>query len=366
MKTKEPLHDWDGTIIPQIAGDAATYRKALRELGPEDLSEIGKRIGKSRVDIATARPALFHPAIRAAGKRMGLNIGDIHAAGFDKTETVRRLNRPLLDNNADVVTKVQEALGSHMATLVPTHTKAASSWLGRWLSMFAARDAAHQADPTRDSLATKLLGGPASLGLSEAINNHAIMGATPAERRESMQSAVDDVKDESYGDAFLRGLKSSPSYVLAGAGMGAATPALTSALKKEPISGTKSLQGAGVGAASGLALSVLRPLLQRAILGNTSRKSQRQAIAVKAENPVLTALPFGDMIGAAKSATREKLIGGAADGVPDSAFPAKALAKGKQHEAEHTDDPGIQAEVAKDHLIEHPTYYKKLEKLEQE
>ena len=176
-----------------------------------------------------------------------------------------------------------------------------ATWLERWLSMYAARDAAHQADPSKDALGTKLLGGPLSMGLSEAINNQAIMGKTPEQRAEAMHDAARDVKAESYPESLLRGLKSSPTYVGVGAAAGAGLPALMDKLHGQNFDADKALTGAGVGAAGGLGLAVLRPLIQRAILGNVSRKALHRGIKTKAENPTLTALPLGDMIGATAS-----------------------------------------------------------------
>lgn len=60
----------------------------------------------------------------------------------------------------------------------------------------------------------------------------------------------------------------------------------------------------------------------------------------------------------------DKLPGGQADNAPDSRFNPEALAKGKAHEMEHTNDPDIAEELAKDHLIEDPNYYEKLDKIE--
>jgi hypothetical protein len=40
------------------------------------------------------------------------------------------------------------------------------------------------------------------------------------------------------------------------------------------------------------------------------------------------------------------------------------LEKGKKVEMEHTDDPKKAEEIAKDHLMEMPDYYDKLEKIE--
>lgn len=59
------------------------------------------------------------------------------------------------------------------------------------------------------------------------------------------------------------------------------------------------------------------------------------------------------------------LPGGLADGKPDSAFPAEALAEGAEVESEHVAIPQVAKEIAKDHLTEDPQYYPKLEKMEE-
>jgi hypothetical protein len=61
----------------------------------------------------------------------------------------------------------------------------------------------------------------------------------------------------------------------------------------------------------------------------------------------------------ATKTAKDILPGGAADNLPDSKFPPKALAEGKKHELEHTDNSQIAAEIAKDHLQEEPDYYAK-------
>ena len=60
----------------------------------------------------------------------------------------------------------------------------------------------------------------------------------------------------------------------------------------------------------------------------------------------------------------EKLDGGAADGKPDSDFDPQTLAQGTKHESEHTDDPAVAREIAKDHLTEDGDYYDKLDRIE--
>ena len=59
---------------------------------------------------------------------------------------------------------------------------------------------------------------------------------------------------------------------------------------------------------------------------------------------------------------REILSGGDADKKKDNIFLKKELAKGVAHEKEHTNNPRLAKEIAKDHLIENKNYYTKLEK----
>jgi hypothetical protein len=63
-----------------------------------------------------------------------------------------------------------------------------------------------------------------------------------------------------------------------------------------------------------------------------------------------------------KKAAEDLLAGGAADNVPDSAFPKKELAKGEEHELEHVNNKRIAKEIAKDHLAERTDYYTALDK----
>jgi len=52
--------------------------------------------------------------------------------------------------------------------------------------------------------------------------------------------------------------------------------------------------------------------------------------------------------------------------VPDSEYDAHQLAMGQKVELEHTDDPAVAKEIAKDHLAECPDYYTRLEIMEKE
>jgi hypothetical protein len=61
--------------------------------------------------------------------------------------------------------------------------------------------------------------------------------------------------------------------------------------------------------------------------------------------------------GSTSKAAADLLPGGAADDKPDTAFPADKLQEGAEHEREHTRNPEIAKEIAKDHLSEEPNYY---------
>ena len=54
---------------------------------------------------------------------------------------------------------------------------------------------------------------------------------------------------------------------------------------------------------------------------------------------------------------REFIIGGKADGMPCSDFPIDQMKKGVKIEMEHTTNPKVAAEIARDHLAENPKYY---------
>lgn len=67
-----------------------------------------------------------------------------------------------------------------------------------------------------------------------------------------------------------------------------------------------------------------------------------------------------------QAAVKDVLHGGQADNTPDKKFDPKTLAEGVTHEHEHTDNGQIAKEIAKDHLQEDPSYYKKVEQIEKQ
>ena len=60
----------------------------------------------------------------------------------------------------------------------------------------------------------------------------------------------------------------------------------------------------------------------------------------------------------------DQLPGGRADDRPDSDFDSGQLQNGIEVEYEHTKDKSLAKEIAKDHLVESPDYYRALDKME--
>lgn len=59
----------------------------------------------------------------------------------------------------------------------------------------------------------------------------------------------------------------------------------------------------------------------------------------------------------------DQIPGGQADNKPDTDFDATELDRGIKHEMEHTSNPAIAKEIAKDHLSEDKEYYAKLDQM---
>jgi hypothetical protein len=63
---------------------------------------------------------------------------------------------------------------------------------------------------------------------------------------------------------------------------------------------------------------------------------------------------------------RDSLVGGLGDGKKDHIFDEEELARGREVELEHTNDVNLAEEIAKDHLMELPDYYTRLDRMEAE
>lgn len=73
---------------------------------------------------------------------------------------------------------------------------------------------------------------------------------------------------------------------------------------------------------------------------------------------------FRNAVAVAVYKNPDRIPGGKADRIPVRAFDPKRLAQGIRHELEHTSDPEIASEIARDHLFEDPEYYDKLDYME--
>jgi hypothetical protein len=96
---------------------------------------------------------------------------------------------------------------------------------------------------------------------------------------------------------------------------------------------------------------------RRPIQAAPSQSGQRK-IVVRRNQPTQNS-------GSSLQKAKELLAGGLADGRPDSSFSRRSLREGQKVEQEHTSNPQIAKEIAKDHLAEHGSqYYPKLKQME--
>ncbi len=122
---KKPFHDWDGTVIPRIPGNAKAYLESIGLLTPEDVLPDG-RGHTEPIDLATARPPMFHKHIRSTAERIGVPVGDIHHAEGDKTELLKKHDRPIIDDDMKIRESIRKILGDRYA-IEPQQQKAAGA-----------------------------------------------------------------------------------------------------------------------------------------------------------------------------------------------------------------------------------------------
>lgn len=110
----DPVYDWDGTLILRMPGNAGEYISGLQQA---ELTALGKQLAEDGqpVDIVTARPPLFHPHIRQTAERLGIPLGSIRHGGDDKTDVIRELMRPLIDDDERIVNLLRANLGEQAA-----------------------------------------------------------------------------------------------------------------------------------------------------------------------------------------------------------------------------------------------------------
>jgi len=107
------------------------------------------------------------------------------------------------------------------------------------------------------------------------------------------------------------------------------------------------------------------------LAGMNMKEKQRRALERgseknAAETLASSILMLTKMSEVPKKQTEDKLKGGLADNKPASDFDPDQMEMGKKVELEHTDDPQLAEEIAKDHLDEIKDYYTRLNKMEDE
>ena len=103
---------------------------------------------------------------------------------------------------------------------------------------------------------------------------------------------------------------------------------------------------------------------KKAMSGLEESPEQRLARLQKLKREINRVKKKTNTYGAKKRIEEDMIEGGLGDKVPRSKFNKNSVNKGIKIEMEHTDNPVIAAEIARDHLTEDPQYYEKLERME--
>jgi hypothetical protein len=121
------------------------------------------------------------------------------------------------------------------------------------------------------------------------------------------------------------------------------------------------------------ALEALGSKVAATIDNAAAPRPTRAPVAPKAKTPVPAPASKLAALRVLGKRAADALKGGMGDGMPDSAFNPVQLSEGIQTEmAEHTNDPGVAKEIAKDHLAEEQMppqeqeYYTELEEMEED
>ncbi len=151
-------------------------------------------------------------------------------------------------------------------------------------------------------------------GFGEMMGSRAALGGDPKTREKTMKDSTQDTNSRSYGQQAMHGLKKSgPAALvsgLAGGGMGYLLghmmnrgqniPGMPAGLPTIHTSPWATAAGGAIGgAASAAGTMTLVSLLNKLVTNNTKPENQAKSRDLKAKHPYATALPFGDMIGAA-------------------------------------------------------------------
>lgn len=179
-----------------------------------------------------------------------------------------------------------------------------SSGIGRWLAQGALATSQHReapfgwaagGAPTQAALAVNPAVGHA---LNLVGVNEALMNATTGVNEENLKQTGKKVRGGTYSDAAAKGLTSAlPVSVISGLAGLAAGHLVDS--RASHNTGMGKVVGGITGTATPLLLSILRALYDKKVLSTVSQETLDRAAKTKGKHPFATALPLGDVVGAA-------------------------------------------------------------------
>jgi branched-subunit amino acid ABC-type transport system permease component len=187
---------------------------------------------------------------------------------------------------------------------------AESSGLGRYFAQKAIAGQTYVDNPARSVPGLTLGSVPYVnlLGIPEMLANRFL--GKKDERGKRMNQSLQDMKARTMGEntwhtakqwakpmALLGGLAGAAIGGYAGSHVGP-DPEILSTKEMLINGGVGALIGTGVGGLGGGLGGGLAGATNKYITNNTTNESQHRALKMKNEHPYLTALPFGDMIGA--------------------------------------------------------------------
>lgn len=233
---------------------------------------------------------------RVAKMMKGLLLGGIAGVGLQAAMPYDAVRKRIAEKNAAHGDKMNKrAFEQGYSDRVKQAVGNDSNWLGRYLATKGIRPGMQNERPWRTMVGNTLGLGGLALGVPNAIGEY---GLSLDKRKELLDKVTSDPMSKSYGEMAMHG---AGNWVGPGAVVGGVAGTIGGGVLGGGLGSIVGMGvGAGVGALAGLSQGALNALLQKLILRNVSRSSVSRAAQLKQEHPLLSALPFGDMIGAAK------------------------------------------------------------------
>ena len=180
-----------------------------------------------------------------------------------------------------------------------------STWLGRWLTSGSAWRARLRDDPkalavTSAPAAIPVIGPVAEVsGLNELLRVVGERDKSQRDIEDSFMDSLQQAKNTGYGESAVRGVT---SHIPASVVLALLTGGGRYFLSKKPA-GRERLEDAAkwalVSGVGTLGVGALAGVWDRAVVGHTSPETHRRVSKMKARHRYTTALPLGDVVGAA-------------------------------------------------------------------